>query len=158
MPDLTTAAQAALDAVGEEELATCRVCGCTDAEACAGGCSWVPDPWQHADLCSSCLPADPSDVCATTPAALIVDGATVHTRATTYTVSCLPDDPYDGDLFAITVEFRGGHAWGEPRPLDQQWAVVMRSHWNLGHDGKWSLKPSSDDAGSPPTGSTRRPH
>ena len=28
---------------------TCRVCGCTDDEACAGGCHWVED-----DLCSAC--------------------------------------------------------------------------------------------------------
>jgi hypothetical protein len=27
----------------------CRVCGCTDARACEGGCSWVRD-----DLCSRC--------------------------------------------------------------------------------------------------------
>ncbi len=30
----------------------CRVCGCTDAKACPGGCSWVAE-----DLCSSCVPA-----------------------------------------------------------------------------------------------------
>jgi hypothetical protein len=40
-------------------LAACRVCGCTEATACAGGCSWVADPWQDGYLCSSCLPADP---------------------------------------------------------------------------------------------------
>lgn len=28
---------------------TCRVCGCTDDEACEGGCSWIAD-----DLCSEC--------------------------------------------------------------------------------------------------------
>lgn len=39
----------------ERELGTedgeqrCRVCGCTDARACPGGCWWVED-----DLCSSC--------------------------------------------------------------------------------------------------------
>lgn len=33
----------------------------------------------------------------TDPTAPVVDGTTVHTRATTYTVTCLPDDPYDGD-------------------------------------------------------------
>lgn len=27
----------------------CRVCGCTDARACPGGCSWV-----ELDLCSAC--------------------------------------------------------------------------------------------------------
>ncbi len=30
----------------------CRVCGCTDAWGCDGGCSWV-----DADLCSACVAA-----------------------------------------------------------------------------------------------------
>lgn len=30
----------------------CRVCGCTDARACAGGCAWVDE-----DTCSACDPA-----------------------------------------------------------------------------------------------------
>lgn len=30
-------------------MSTCRVCGCTDAKACEGGCYWV-----EADLCSAC--------------------------------------------------------------------------------------------------------
>ena len=30
-------------------LDTCRVCGCTDAEACPGGCIWA-----EPDLCSRC--------------------------------------------------------------------------------------------------------
>jgi hypothetical protein len=29
----------------------CRVCGCSNLSACAGGCWWVED-----DLCSSCVP------------------------------------------------------------------------------------------------------
>lgn len=33
------------------EPASCRVCGCTDEEACAGGCSWA-----EPDLCSACAP------------------------------------------------------------------------------------------------------
>jgi hypothetical protein len=32
---------------------SCRVCGCTDDEACDGGCEWVDDP-QGGDLCSAC--------------------------------------------------------------------------------------------------------
>lgn len=28
----------------------CRVCGCTDNDPCAGGCSWA----KGSDLCSSC--------------------------------------------------------------------------------------------------------
>ncbi len=31
------------------DLPRCRVCGCTDDQACAGGCWWVAD-----DLCSAC--------------------------------------------------------------------------------------------------------
>jgi hypothetical protein len=31
--------------------AACRVCGCTQNNACKGGCSWI-----EADLCSSCSP------------------------------------------------------------------------------------------------------
>jgi hypothetical protein len=38
---------------------TCRVCGCGEDTPCAGGCAWVPDPWQDGDLCSACLPPDP---------------------------------------------------------------------------------------------------
>jgi hypothetical protein len=40
-----------------ELIATCRVCGCTDIEACIGGCYWVTDPKGEGDLCSACLPA-----------------------------------------------------------------------------------------------------
>lgn len=36
----------------DSEVRTCRECGCTDAEACEGGCEWVED-----DLCSNCAPA-----------------------------------------------------------------------------------------------------
>lgn len=32
-----------------ENEAVCRVCGCTQYNACAGGCSWVEE-----DLCSAC--------------------------------------------------------------------------------------------------------
>lgn len=32
------------------ELRACRICGCTDDQACEGGCYWV-----EADLCSACL-------------------------------------------------------------------------------------------------------
>jgi hypothetical protein len=45
-------------------LAACRVCGCTDNQACEGGCTWVPDPWQEGDLCSACLSADPAEAAA----------------------------------------------------------------------------------------------
>lgn len=44
------AARPSLAALG---LAQCRRCGCTDALACEGGCSWV-----EADLCSACATED----------------------------------------------------------------------------------------------------
>lgn len=31
-------------------IRSCRICGCTDDHACAGGCFWVSE-----DLCSACL-------------------------------------------------------------------------------------------------------
>jgi hypothetical protein len=36
-------------------LGRCRVCGCTDDDACPDGCSWVPDPAMAGYLCSACL-------------------------------------------------------------------------------------------------------
>ncbi|TPG08284.1 hypothetical protein EAH88_11665 [Rhodanobacter glycinis] len=33
-----------------EDVRSCRVCGCTDGQACPGGCSWVGP-----DLCSACV-------------------------------------------------------------------------------------------------------
>jgi ParB family chromosome partitioning protein len=41
----------------EFEVPTCRKCGCTDEEACEGGCSWVEDPEELGDLCSACAAA-----------------------------------------------------------------------------------------------------
>lgn len=41
-------------------VAACRVCGCTEEQACPGGCWWVPDPWVEGDLCSACLPPSPA--------------------------------------------------------------------------------------------------
>lgn len=32
---------------------SCRLCGCTDARACPGGCSWAGEL-----LCSACVPSD----------------------------------------------------------------------------------------------------
>jgi ParB/RepB/Spo0J family partition protein len=37
------------------EVQACRECGCTDEEACEGGCSWV-----EADLCSACVEREPA--------------------------------------------------------------------------------------------------
>lgn len=32
----------------------CRVCGCTENNACPGGCAWVEDPMLLGELCSAC--------------------------------------------------------------------------------------------------------
>lgn len=34
-----------------DALRACRVCGCTELNACPGGCCWVEE-----DLCSACVP------------------------------------------------------------------------------------------------------
>lgn len=51
----------------DEPLATlirrCRVCGCTDDEACRGGCWWVADP-EGGDLCSACEPSKDEEAAA----------------------------------------------------------------------------------------------
>lgn len=36
-----------------DEEPACQVCGCTDAQACEGGCMWVTPT-----LCSRCAQAD----------------------------------------------------------------------------------------------------
>lgn len=36
------------------KVRACRVCGCTEDRACAGGCHWLSD---RDDLCSACAPA-----------------------------------------------------------------------------------------------------
>jgi hypothetical protein len=40
------------DYLKRSAVRACRVCGCTDAQACPGGCSWA-----GADLCSACVSA-----------------------------------------------------------------------------------------------------
>ena len=41
----------------ELEATHCRICGCTDDDACNPPCSWVRDPALLGPLCSACLPA-----------------------------------------------------------------------------------------------------
>lgn len=36
--------------IPDEALRVCRVCGCSEANACEGGCCWVEE-----DLCSACI-------------------------------------------------------------------------------------------------------
>jgi hypothetical protein len=45
----------ATEASGSEDVPTCIRCGCTDEQACPGGCSWVPGSMEG-DLCSRCAP------------------------------------------------------------------------------------------------------
>lgn len=49
--------QQALDWIDDlapfEALAHCRLCGCTDMQACPGGCYWI-----EPDLCSACADAE----------------------------------------------------------------------------------------------------
>ncbi len=48
-----------VDVVDEDpDEASCRVCGCSEQDACAGGCWWVPDPELEGDLCCACLCED----------------------------------------------------------------------------------------------------
>lgn len=42
-----------IEEVQRLDMPRCRVCGCTDDNACPGGCYWVED-----DLCSKCAEAD----------------------------------------------------------------------------------------------------
>jgi hypothetical protein len=37
-------------------MRACRICGCTDDQACLGGCWWVEDPRGIGPVCSSCGP------------------------------------------------------------------------------------------------------
>lgn len=47
--DILDAAGYCGDCRGDDpDVATCRVCGCTDDAACPGGCEWADD------LCSRC--------------------------------------------------------------------------------------------------------
>lgn len=54
-------------------------------------------------------------------------------QATEYTVNCLPEDDLDGDVFGLTVRYRG----------DGRWAVQRGEHSCLGADGEWAqgIKP-----------------
>lgn len=47
-----------------EGAAFCWLCGCTEDDACAGGCWWVPDPDGVRDMCSNCTDR-PAEQCAT---------------------------------------------------------------------------------------------
>jgi hypothetical protein len=41
----------------EHEERVCIICGCTDSQACPGGCSWaVKYPDGNTGVCSQCYP------------------------------------------------------------------------------------------------------
>jgi len=42
------------DGEEDDDVARCRVCGCTEDLPCEGGCEWVEDPLDEGDLCSRC--------------------------------------------------------------------------------------------------------
>jgi len=52
-------------------------------------------------------------------------------RATTYTVSCLPEENGEAPMWNVTVEYRG-------RGL---WAVTQRGTFSLNTDGTWDVDP-----------------
>lgn len=66
----------------------------------------------------------------------------VTTTATTYSVSCLPDDQIDGGTWTIEVRYIGGWSYREPRPLDQQWVIEHRGLY-LDRDGGWWSPPGT---------------
>lgn len=56
--------------------------------------------------------------------------SSVTIKATTYTVSLLPEDSIDAPTYEITVEHRGHDRW-----------AVMRRRQCLGTDGTWDYEP-----------------
>jgi hypothetical protein len=38
----------------DDQPPACRVCGCTEDDPCAGGCTWIDDPAGMGELCSRC--------------------------------------------------------------------------------------------------------
>lgn len=52
-------AEGGVDQILIELIRTCIVCGCTDEQACFGGCWWVSEASEsERDLCSSCANAN----------------------------------------------------------------------------------------------------
>lgn len=71
--DITDYKECTPDGNQEEDIQTCRVCGCTDDKACPGGCYWVED-----DLCSQCHEKAQEQPSEETPAE-IVEADIIHT-------------------------------------------------------------------------------
>jgi len=45
------------ESIFDEDTRTCRICGCTQLNACSGGCYWIED-----DLCSQCFKYSGEDI------------------------------------------------------------------------------------------------
>lgn len=70
-----------------------------------------------------------------------VDGITVYTQPTTFSVSAVPEDPYNGMLWEVQVQYTGAYHFGQDKPENQRWAVRLRGHWCLSDLGKWDQEP-----------------
>lgn len=93
------------------EPARCRMCGCTEDTPCANGCTWVPDPWQHTDLCSACLPPDPADTGSLNDEYGILDDGKKIPRV----ISA------ESARKALEARIEGVFAAGGPRPARLMW-------------------------------------
>lgn len=71
---------------------------------------------------------------------MVTEQSDVRVTATTYTISCLPDDQVDGSRWTITVRYVGGWEYREPCPADQQWVVEHHGYY-LDRDGGWWSPP-----------------
>lgn len=79
----------------------CRVCGCTDERACAGGCSWV-----EADLCSVCADAmlEAGEALMSLPQWTVL---TVYRTDAGWAVSLSAQTAGLGDTFALALAAAG---------------------------------------------------
>jgi hypothetical protein len=59
-----------------------------------------------------------------------VSRPSVHTLITEVSVSAVPFDDPEADLFTLTVAWRGGETY----------AVFKRDHWNLSITGEWGFE------------------
>lgn len=104
--------------MSKKKVPTCRVCGCTDEDACEGGCYWV-----EKDLCSACVetagrvrsivegtPEPPGKSQAVLVVTEVPEGVELRTFGTG-----LAHD-LARVLAQLGVKLRGGLAGGDPDP------------------------------------------
>lgn len=95
---------------------SCRFCGCTDARACPGGCSWVGER-----LCSACAPS----IAETFTSLLLVSGTEHITEDKVR--SWTADQRADAFAWAMAIHYRASdnHVAVPPRPavLDEAGSV-----------------------------------